>query len=79
MLLFGKLADETQISKPQDHTETFKQNLTCIFLSIRLKLLVTFHYEIPCIYIGSLILLPAKKHDSSPNLGLMGEHHGAEA
>ena len=24
-------------------------------------------------------MLPAKKQDSSPNLGLMGEHHEAEA
>ena len=34
MLLFWKLVDETQISKPQEYTDTFKQNLTCIFLSV---------------------------------------------
>ena len=28
---------------------TFKSNLTCKFLSLRLKLNFTFHYEIPCI------------------------------
>ena len=50
MLLFWKLVDETQISKPQNHTDTFIQNLTSIFLSVRPKLLVTFHYEIPCIH-----------------------------
>ena len=48
MLLFGKLVDLTQISKPKYHTDTFKQNFTSIFPSVRPKLLVTFHYEIPC-------------------------------
>ena len=48
-LLFWKLDDESQISKTQDHTDTFKHNLTSIFLSVRPKLLLTFQYEIPCI------------------------------
>ena len=38
MLLFWKLVDETQIRKPQEYTDTFKQNLTCIFLSVRANL-----------------------------------------
>ena len=49
MLLFWKLVDETQISKPQKYTDTFKQNLTCIFLSVRAFLKETFQCETPCI------------------------------
>ena len=37
-----------QFSLSQNSRTTFKLNLTCIFLSGRLKLLFTFHYEIPC-------------------------------
>ena len=37
-----------KISLSQDSRTTFKPNLTCIYLSGRLKLLFTFHYEIPC-------------------------------
>ena len=48
MLLFRKLVDETQISKPQEYTDTFKQNLTCIFLSVRGILKETFQCETPC-------------------------------
>ena len=48
MLLFWKLVDKTQISKPQDHTDTFKHNPISKFLSVRPKLLLTFQYEIPC-------------------------------
>ena len=48
MLLFWKLVDKTQISKPQDHTDNFKHNPIGIFLSVRPKLLLTFQYEIPC-------------------------------
>ena len=48
MLVFQKLVDETQISKPQEYTNTFKQNLTCIFLSVRVNLKETFQSEIPC-------------------------------
>ena len=48
MLLFQKLVDETQISKPQEYTDTFKQNLTCIFLSVRGILKETFQCETPC-------------------------------
>ena len=42
MRIFGKLVDETQISKPQEYTVTFKQNLTCIFISVRVNLKETF-------------------------------------
>ena len=48
MLLFQKLDDESQISKSQDYTDTFKHNPTGIFLSVRPKLRLTFQYEIPC-------------------------------
>ena len=48
MLLFWKLVDETQISKPQEYTNTSKQNLTCIFLSVRGILKETFQCETPC-------------------------------
>ena len=37
-----------KISLSQDSRIAFKPNLTCIFLSGRLKLLFTYHYEIPC-------------------------------
>ena len=47
MLLFWKLVDETQISKPQEYTDTFKQNLTCIFLSVRAILIEKFQFETP--------------------------------
>jgi hypothetical protein len=50
MLLFWKLVDETQISKPQEYTDTFKRNLTCIFLSVRAILKETFQCETPCTY-----------------------------
>ena len=32
------LKDKGQISKPKEHTDNFKSNLTCIFLSVRAKL-----------------------------------------
>ena len=48
ILLFQELVFETKISKPQDFRTTFKWILACIFLTVRPKLLVTFHYEIPC-------------------------------
>ena len=48
MLLFLKLADETQISKPQEYTDTFRQILTSIFLSVRAILKETFQCETPC-------------------------------
>ena len=48
MLLFRILVDETQISKPQEYTDTFKLNLTCIFLSVRGILKETFQCETPC-------------------------------
>ena len=40
---------DKEISLPQGIRTTFKSNLTCKFLSIRLILLFTFHYEIPCV------------------------------
>ena len=51
MLIFRELVDETQISKPQEYTNTFKQNLTCIFLSVRVNSKETFQCETPCIRI----------------------------
>ena len=39
---------ETQISQPQEYTDAFKQNLTCIFLSVRAILKETFQCETPC-------------------------------
>ena len=42
---------ETQISQPQEYTDAFKQNLTCIFLSVRAILKETFQCETPCTYI----------------------------
>ena len=36
------------MSLSQDSRTTFIPNLTCILLVVRLKLLFTFHYEIPC-------------------------------
>ena len=49
MSLFQKLVDETQISQPQEYTETFRQNLTCIFLSVRAILKETVQCETPCV------------------------------
>ena len=49
MLVFWKLVAETQISKPQEYTDTFRQNLTCIFLSARAILKETVQCETPCI------------------------------
>ena len=37
---------------PQEYTDTFKQNLTCIFLSVRFNLKETFQCETPCKYSG---------------------------
>ena len=48
MLFFQKLVDKNQISKPQEYTDIFKQNLTCIFLSVRGILKETFQCETPC-------------------------------
>ena len=48
MLLYLKLVDETQISKPQEYTDTFKQNLSCLFLSVRGISKETFQFETPC-------------------------------
>ena len=48
MLLFRKLVDETQISKPQKYTDTFRQILTSIFLSVRAILKETVQCETPC-------------------------------
>ena len=48
MLLFWKLVDETQMPWPQECTDTFKQNLTCIILSVRVHSKETFQCETPC-------------------------------
>ena len=38
------------MSKNQDAKTTFKQNVTCIFLSVRHELLLSVHFETPCRY-----------------------------
>ena len=48
MLLFCKPVDEIQIPQSQEYTDTFKQNLTCIFLPIRANLKYTLCHEGPC-------------------------------
>ena len=50
LLIFWKLVDETQISQPKEYTDAFKQNLTCLFLSVRAILKETFQCdcETPC-------------------------------
>ena len=52
MLIFWKLVDETQISKLQEYTVTFKQNLTYIFLCVRVNLKETFWGWKSCICIN---------------------------
>ena len=49
MLLFRKLVDETQISKPQEYTDTFRQIIISIFLSVKAILKETVQCETPCI------------------------------
>ena len=56
MLLFWKLVDETEISKPQDNTDTFKQNVTCMFLSAKIILKETFQCETPCTFLIYTVL-----------------------
>ena len=53
MLLFWKLVDETQMPWPQEYTDTFKQNLACIFLSVRVNSKETFQCETPCMIFKS--------------------------
>ena len=43
-----KLVVIPKIPQSQDFRNTFKQNLTCIFLSVRLNLLLSVHSETPC-------------------------------
>ena len=43
-----KLVVIPKIPQSQDFRTTFKQNLTCIFVSVRLNLLLSFHSETPC-------------------------------
>ena len=52
MLVFWKLVDETQISKPQKYTNTFKQTLTCLFLAVRVNLKEAFQYEVLFMYLA---------------------------
>ena len=49
-----KLVDETQTSKPQKNTDTFKQTLTCLFLSFRVNLKERFQCETPCTKYGKM-------------------------
>ena len=55
MLLFWKLVDETQISKSQKYTDTFRQILRSIFVSVRAILKETVQCEIPCTYSSSAL------------------------
>ena len=43
-----KLVVMPKLSPFQNSRTTYKSNLTCIFLSVGLKLLFTFQYEMPC-------------------------------
>ena len=43
------LKDKGQISKPNEYTDNFKSNLTCIFLSVRAKLKKTLCPRTLCI------------------------------
>ena len=48
MLLFWKLVDKTQMPWPQEYTDTFKQTVLCIFLSVRVNLKETFQCDTLC-------------------------------
>ena len=48
MLLFWKLVDETQISKPPEPTMNHNSIKWLILLPLRAELLFTLQYEIPC-------------------------------
>ena len=48
VLLFWKLVVMPKNIQSQHSKSTFKQNLTCIFLSVRVNLKETFQSEIPC-------------------------------
>ena len=50
MLLCKKLVGKTQIPQSQEYTNTFKQNLTCMFLPIRANSNYTLCNEGPCMY-----------------------------
>ena len=50
VLLFWKLVLMPKNIQSQHSKSTFKQNLTCIFLSVRVNLKETFQSEIPCNY-----------------------------
>jgi hypothetical protein len=52
MLLFLKLVDETQISKPLEPTRHHNSIKLWILLPLRADLLVTLQYEIPCIFVS---------------------------
>ena len=51
MLLFQKLVDETQISKPPEPTKNHDLKELWILLPLRADLLCTLQCEIPCILI----------------------------
>ena len=52
MLLFQKLIDETQISKPPEPTRHHNSIRLWIFLSLRADLLYILQYETPCMSYG---------------------------
>ena len=47
------LKDKNQMSTPNEYTDNFKSNLTCIFLSLRPKLKNTLCPRTPCKYLNS--------------------------
>ena len=57
ILLFRKLVHESQISKPLKATRHHNSTKLLVFLPLRANLLCTLHYETPCIYRISLILV----------------------
>ena len=42
----SNIKDEGQMSKPNEYTDNFKTNLSCIFLSVRAKLKKKKHFAL---------------------------------
>ena len=53
-IIFSKLVDETQISKPPDATRQHNSMKLLIILPLRANLLYILHYETPCILATAL-------------------------
>ena len=58
VLLFWKLVVMPKNIQSQHSKSTFKQNPTCIFLSVRVNLKETFQSEIPCSWNGETFYQP---------------------